>query len=85
MFPYIENVITPTDELIFFRGVQTNHVLVSFTQCHKIGIKKCSSNRMINIQSIQTSHFFCTLEDHGFLALPTSNCWIGADDIFLGA
>ena len=27
-FPYIGNVIIPTDELIFFRGVGLNHQLV---------------------------------------------------------
>ena len=71
-FHSVGKVITPTDELIFFRGVQTNHILVFFHAVPQDWLKKCSSNRMINIQSIQTSHFFCTLEDHGFPALPTS-------------
>ena len=42
IFPYIGNVIIPTDDLIFFRGVETTnqiYVLVSF--CHLFQMAGC--------------------------------------------
>jgi hypothetical protein len=33
LFPYIGNVIIPTDELIFFRGVQTTNQVTISQQC----------------------------------------------------
>ena len=35
-FPYIGNVIIPTDELIFFRGVETTNQLYCFEANHYI-------------------------------------------------
>ena len=39
-FHSVGKVITPTDELIFFRGVQTNHILVFFHAVPQDWLKK---------------------------------------------
>jgi len=35
-FPYIGNVIIPTDELMFFRGVQTTKQMISVSKLGSI-------------------------------------------------
>jgi hypothetical protein len=62
MFPYIGNVIIPTDELIFFRGVGIPPTSISLEYCYRYNMYHCYNEPLLQLYHLYTIMLFLPWE-----------------------